>query len=215
MRLALPAPPLLVITDRLSATKNLSHVIPDVLNAGCRWLMVREKDLGTADLGELAKEVVDQARPFGGCVMVNGDVDAAESSGAAGVHLQSAAQVASARERLGDNALIGVSTHSSKEAHEAAGAGADYITISPVFLTDSKPGYGPALGIGGLATICQHISLPVVALAGITPDSAASCLGAGAAAIAVMGTIMRSATPGTVVRDLLQSIESWYQQAPG
>ncbi|MDA1323268.1 MAG: thiamine phosphate synthase [Proteobacteria bacterium] len=206
MRPALPAPPFLVITDRLSATKNLSYVIPDVLKAGCRWLMVREKDLGTAALGELVKEVVDQARPFGGCVMVNGDIDAAESSGAAGVHLQLAAQVASARERLGDNALIGVSTHSPKEAHEAAGAGADYITISPVFLTHSKPGYGPALGIGGLATLCQHISLPVVALAGITPASAASCLGAGAAAVAVMGTIMRSATPGAMVREYLRCI---------
>lgn len=208
MRPALPAPPLLVITDRLSTTKNLSHVVADVLKAGCRWLVVREKDLSTAALGELAKAVVDQARPFGGCVMVNGDVDAAEFSGAAGVHLQSAAQVASARERLGDEALIGISTHSPKEAHEAAGAGADYITISPVFLTDSKPGYGPALGIGGLASICQHITLPVVALAGITPASAASCLGAGAAAVAVMGTIMRSATPGAIVREFLRGIES-------
>ncbi len=206
MRPALPAPPLLVVTDRISARENLSQIVPDVLQAGCRWLVVREKDLGTIALGELAKEVVDRARPFEGCVMVNGDVGAAQFAGAAGVHLQTPAQVRPARERLGENALIGVSTHTLEEAHAAAGAGADYITMSPVFLTDSKPGYGPALGIGVLAGICQQLALPVVALAGISPATAASCLNAGAAAVAVMGTVMRSETPGVVVRDLLQSI---------
>ena len=207
MRPALPAPPLLVITDRQSARKNLSNIVPDVLQAGCRWLVVREKDLGTTALGDLAKEVVDQARPFEGCVMVNGDVGAAQFAGAAGVHLQTSAQVGPARERLGENALICVSTHTLKDAHAAAGARADYITMSPVFLTDSKPGYGPALGIGGLAAICHQLALPVVALAGITPTTAASCLNAGAAAVAVMGSVMRSKTPGVMVRDFLQSIE--------
>ena len=206
MRPALPATPLLVITDRLSAPKTLSQIVPDILQAGCRWLVVREKDLGTTALGKLAKEVVDLARPFDGTVMVNGDVDAAQIAGAAGVHLQSASQVGPARERLGDEALIGVSTHSFKEAQAAEGAGADYITMSPVFPTDSKPGYGPALGIDALAEICRQVALPVVALAGITPATAASCLNAGAAAVAVMGTVMRSETPGVVVRELLQSI---------
>ncbi len=207
MRPALPAPPLLVITDRLSAHRTLSQIVPDILQAGCRWLVVREKDLDSTALGELAKEVVDQARPFDGSVMVNVDVDAAQIAGAAGVHLQSASQVGPARKRLGDEAMIGVSTHSFKEAQAAAAAGADYITMSPVFLTDSKPGYGPALGIDALAAICRQVALPVVALAGITPATAASCLNAGAAAIAVMGPVMRSDLPGAVVRDILQSIE--------
>ena len=207
MRPALPAPPLLVITDRLSARKDLSQIISDVLQAGCRWLMVREKDLGTTALADLAREIVDQARPFDGCVMVNGDVDSAQIAGAAGVHLQTPAQVRPARMKLGEQALIGVSTHSLKEAAAAEGEGADYVTLSPVFLTDSKPGYGPALGIDVLAEICHQLDAPVVALAGVTPASAAPCLKAGAAAIAVMGTIMRSETPGAVVRDILQSIE--------
>jgi len=206
VRPALPAPPLLVITDRISAHKNLSHIVLDVLQAGCRWLVVREKDLGTAALGDLAKEIVDQARPFDACVMVNGDIGAAQFAGAAGVHLQTAAQVRPARGRLGENALIGVSAHTLEEARAAAVAGADYITLSPVFLTDSKPGYGPALGTGFLAEVCRQLAVPVVALAGITPATAASCLDAGAAAVAVMGTIMRSETPEAVVREILQSI---------
>jgi thiamine-phosphate pyrophosphorylase len=169
--------------------------------------MVREKDLDTAALGELAKEFVDHARPFGGRVLVNGDVEAAEVAGAAGVHLQSPAQIGQARERLGDKALIGVSTHNLEEAQAAADENADYVTVSPIFLTDSKPGYGPALGIDALAEICRHLTVPVVALAGITPQTAASCLSAGAAALAVMGTVMRSEVPEAIVREFLQSIE--------
>ena len=102
MRPALPAPPLLVITDRISARKNLSQIVPDVLQAGCRWVVVREKDLGTPALGELAKDVVVQAQPFNGYVMVNGDIEAARFAGAAGVQLQTPAQVRQARDRLGE-----------------------------------------------------------------------------------------------------------------
>jgi thiamine-phosphate pyrophosphorylase len=169
-------------------------------------MMVREKDLDTAALGKLAKEIVDQARSFKACVMVNGDAGAALYAGAAGVHLQAASQVVPARELLGMKALIGVSAHSLEEAREAEAAGANYITLSPVFLTDSKPGYGPALGLAALTEAREQLSLPIVALAGITPCTAASCLKAGAAAIAVMGTVMRSAIPGDKVREYLQSM---------
>jgi len=181
-------------------------MVSDVLAAGCRWLMVREKDLDTAALGDLAKEIVDQAKECDGYVVVNGDLQAAQYAVAAGVHLQNATQVRLARERLGAGALVGVSTHSLEEARAAALAGADYVTMSPVFLTGSKPGYGPALGIDGLAAICRQLSLPVVALAGITPATAPSCLDAGAAAVAVMGAVMRSEMPAATVHDFLQSI---------
>lgn len=205
---ALPAPPLLVITDRLSAPRDLGQTVSEIFQAGCRWLMVREKDLATDALSELTKTLVDQARPFDARVMVNGDTEAAKLAGAAGVHLQTAAQVGAARRRLGDHSLIGVSAHGLEEALAAGEAGADYITMSPVFLTDSKPGYGPALGISGLAAICRQQGLPVVALAGITSATASACLGAGAAAIAVMGSVMRADNPGSVVGDLLRGIQS-------
>ena len=206
MTSALPAPPLLIITDRLSSPRNLSHTIPDLLEAGCRWIMVREKDLDTATLGALAQEIVDLARPYEACVVVNGDVAAAQFSGADGVHLQTAKQVQPARDRLAEGALIGVSTHSLEDARDAAVAGADYITLSPVFLTDSKPGYGPALGVDLLGRVCGEFPVPVIALAGITPETAASCMDTGAAGIAVMGTVMRSEGPGEVVRDYLRSL---------
>ena len=87
-------------------------------------------------------------------------------------------------------------------------AGADYVTLSPIFLSDSKPGYGPALGLDVLAAAAEADAAPgpVVALAGITPDNAASCLAAGAAGIAVMGEIMRAEDPEKTVRRLLTAL---------
>jgi thiamine-phosphate pyrophosphorylase len=205
---ALPAPPLLFITDRLSAAADLRDIVRSALQAGCRWIMVREKDLDTETLTCLVRDIVALARPFGASVLVNGDAEAAAAAGAAGVHIQSGDAVAGARERLGEGALVGVSTHSNAEAEAAAAAGADYVTLSPVFLTESKPGYGPALGLAGLAKARSAVACPVIALAGVSPANAASCLKAGAAGIAVMGGIMRSADPARAVRELLRAMRA-------
>ena len=82
-------------------------------------------------------------------------------------------------------------------------AGADYVTASPVFVTASKPGYGPALGLDGLARIVGRAPGPVVALGGITPQNAALCFEAGARGIAVMGEVMRATDPQATVEDML------------
>jgi thiamine-phosphate pyrophosphorylase len=103
--------------------------------------------------------------------------------------------------------LIGVSAHTSAEAATLIAAGADYVTISPIFLTDSKPGYGPALGLAGLAATVAAAKGPVVALAGIHPGNARSCLDAGAAGVAVMGEVMRATDIDATVRALVQAIE--------
>jgi thiamine-phosphate pyrophosphorylase len=85
-------------------------------------------------------------------------------------------------------------------------AGADYVTVSPVFLTASKPGYGPALGLDGLAHIVERVAGPVIALGGVTAANAASCRAAGAHGIAVMGEVMRAADPRAAVDAILREI---------
>jgi thiamine-phosphate pyrophosphorylase len=87
-------------------------------------------------------------------------------------------------------------------------AGADYVTLSPVFLTESKPGYGPALGLEGLAAAVAAAKGPVIALAGITAANAAACIRAGAAGVAVMGEVMRAADPEATVRALVEAIRA-------
>ena len=80
------------------------------------------------------------------------------------------------------------------------------MTLSPIFLTGSKPGYGPALGLDALAAAACTAPGPIIALAGIGPDNAAQCLAAGARGIAVMGEIMRATDPERTVRRLLAAM---------
>ena len=203
----LPDPPLLVISDRSQARLPLIDIAEAVFRGGCRWFSLREKDLPAAERRALLADLVELGRPFGAVVMAHEDIDAVEAVSAAGVHLPAGSDPAAARRRL-QRGLIGVSAHSENEAGAQLRAGADYVTLSPIFLTDSKPGYGPALGLDALAAAAAKAPGPIVALGGITPHNAAACLAAGARGVAVMGEIMRAADPETTIRRLLQAISS-------
>ncbi len=108
----------------------------------------------------------------GGALTIGRDVELAARVGAAGVQLGAAADVAPARVRLGRGVLLGVSAHSLDDVRAAREAGADYATLSPIFLTASKPGYGPALGLDSVRAAAAI--LPTVALGGIDPTTAPS-----------------------------------------
>ena len=205
-RVSLPAPPLLIISDRSQARAPLAEVSAASFGAGGRWLMLREKDLEAGARLALLRDLVALAAPFGAAVTVNGDLAAARAANAAGLHLPAGGEVAAARAALGPGALIGASTHAATEAEAMAAAGADYVTLSPVFASASKPGYGPALGLAALRAAAARSPVPVLALGGIGAANARSCLDAGAAGIAVMGAVMGAADPGAVVAALLAAM---------
>ena len=139
--------------------------------------------------------------------MVHDDIEAAVAAGAGGVHLPGGGDPKAARLLL-PSGLIGVSAHSPQEAAAQLAAGADYATLSPIFLTRSKPGYGPAVGLDALAEAARLAPGPVVALGGIDEGNIAACLKAGARGIAVMGEIMRAADPEAATRSLLAAFRS-------
>jgi thiamine-phosphate pyrophosphorylase len=203
--LRLPSPPLLIITDRRSSARPLEEVVGAALRAGCRWLSLREKDLSHDERVALLRKILALARPFGATVTVHGDLHAAQAAGADGVHLPSGGSPADARAQLGPGALIGLSVHSAREAAQADPA-ADYVTLSPIFLSTSKPGYGPALGAQGLAEAVAAAQVPIVALGGISADNVAACLVSGAAGIAVMGAVMAAADPEAATATLLRAL---------
>ena len=203
--MSLPVPPLLVISDRHQARWPLEEVAKAVFAGGCRWFSLREKDLPPDKRRALLAALLAMGRRCGAVVTAHEDVEAVLAVHAGGVHLPSGGSPEAARTRL-PNALIGASAHSADEAAALLGAGADYVTVSPVFLTASKPGYGPALGVEGLARIVAEAPGPVVALGGITPANAGLCLSAGARGIAVMGEIMRAADPQAIVESTLRAI---------
>ena len=199
----LPTPPLLVITDRAMATRPLAHMAKAAFKGGCRWLMLREKDLDSTARDALAVEIIGLAKPYGALVTINRD----PIEGADGVHLPQGYSVRCARRRAGQDALIGVSAHSLDEARSAADEGADYVTLSPVFLTASKPGYGPALGLDGLSHVAARLTIPIIALGGVGEDNAAACLDAGARGVAVMGGVMGAADPQAAVASLIEKLK--------
>jgi thiamine-phosphate pyrophosphorylase len=201
--LSLPAP-LLVITDRKAAARPLEEVVAGALRGGCRWLSLREKDLAHEERVALLERIVSLGRPFDATITVHGDIDAALATGADGVHLPAGGSPEQARARLGKGALIGLSVHSAREARAAAPA-ADYVTLSPIFGSISKPGYGPALGVQGLADAVASARVPIVALGGITADTLAPCFAAGAAAVAAMGAVMAAADLEAATAALLQA----------
>jgi len=202
----LPSPPLLVISDRSQAKRPLPEVAAAAFRGGCRWFSLREKELPAGGRRELLRALLALGRDHGATVTVHDDIEAAVATGAGGVHLPGGGDPAAARRRLPDG-LIGVSAHSPQEAAAQLAAGSDYVTLSPIFLTESKPGYGPAMGLDALAEAARLSDGLIVALAGIDATNLAACLGAGARGVAVMGEIMRAADPEAAVRRLIAAFE--------
>jgi len=200
----LPDPPILVISDRSQSRRPILMVAKAVFAGGCRWFSLREKDLPAAERRTLLAALVALGHRYGAVVTAHEDVDAVVAVGGDGVHLPGSSDPHAARMRA-PRALIGASAHSATEAAAQLGAGADYVTISPVFLTASKPGYGPAIGLDGLAKAAATASGPVLALGGITAQNAGLCRSAGAAGIAVMGEVMRAADPRATVTNLIRA----------
>lgn len=181
---------LLVLTDRtLTGGRPLVDVVRAAVAGGAASVVLREKDLPRDQRDALAEEL----RAFVPRLLVASDA----TIDADGVHL--AATDPPVRRSGGSAVTIGRSCHSAAELRAAAAEGCDYATLSPVFPSASKPGYGPALGVDAL----RDAPLPVYALGGITPANAPQCLAAGAAGLAVMGYVMRADDPARAVEELL------------
>jgi thiamine-phosphate pyrophosphorylase len=194
--------PLLVVTDRHQAHFPLEIQVAKILASGGRWIWFREKDLPPGARRPVALRLSEIVHNAGGCFTVGGDIDLAEDIEATAAHVSSAVGVFNARRRLGKSALVGMSAHGLQDVADAKAAGADYVTLSPIYLTASKPGYGPALGTKVIEKAIDF-NIPVVALGGISMINLLAVRNAGASAAAVMGSIMRTEAPELFVSEFL------------
>lgn len=202
----LPHPPLLVVSDRRQARAPLAAVIAAALSAGCRWISLREKDLPEDEQIILARQLLTRTRIAGARLLLHGEARLAALAGVDGVHLPAGSVPAAARALLGPQKLIGVSIHTVPEAEAIDPAQVDYALAGPAFETASKPGYGPEIGRTGLGEIVRASRVPVLAIGGINPARVGELISAGAAGIAAMGGVMRSADPGREVRGLIATL---------
>lgn len=203
---ALPTPPLLVITDRKQASKPLLEIALALFAGGCRWISLREPDLPMHERVNLLYRLVNYGERVKARVSVHADYAAAMTTGAGGVHLPRHGSIKTARAYLGNRATVGISTHDRNEVQQAAALGADYVTLSPIFDSASKPGYGPAIGLKELAEIAKSVPIPIYALGGVDASNAAQCLAAGAAGVAIMGAAMRADDPEGMIREVIAAL---------
>jgi thiamine-phosphate pyrophosphorylase len=201
----LPEPPLLVITDRRQARRPVPDIVRAALAGGCRWISLRERDLGEDEQVALLETLLQVVRPFDARLTLHGDARVAQRCGLDGVHLSANGDPTAARRLLGPDKLVGLSIHGVAEAAALDPALVDYAIAGPFHETQSKPGYGPALGHAGLAEIVSAARVPVVAIGGIDATNIRDAMGAGAAGIAVMGSIMRAADPAEEVSTLINA----------
>jgi thiamine-phosphate pyrophosphorylase len=204
----LPSPPLLLVTDRSQARRPLAEIIDAVCAAGCRWISLREKDLPSDEQIALFKDLAPIARRHHARITIHGDIAIAKQAGADGVHLPQGGDTARARAELSERALVGVSVHHADDVAKLDPLHVDYVIAGPAFLTASKPGYGPALGAAGISAIAGASHLPMVAIGGIEPEHVAEVMTAGAAGIAVMGAVMRSASAGREIEGLIAELKA-------
>lgn len=156
----------------------LPEVVAAAVECGARAVVLREKDLAEGERAHLAEHLRAALEPVNGVLILAGPRGDA-------VHLSATDPLPAPRP-----SLVGRSCHSVGEVERASADGCDYVTLSPVFATPSKPGYGPALGLPGLAMLSRG-SPPAYALGGIRPRDVPGCLMAGARGVAVMGPVMR------------------------
>jgi thiamine-phosphate pyrophosphorylase len=195
---------LLMVTDRHQAARPVDDVVAQALRAGVRWIWLRDRDLAATERRELAARLLALVRRVDARLTIGGDLELAVAIGADALQISAGASIAEARRRLGPQALIGVSAHGEADIAAARIAGADYVTLSPIYATSSKPGYGPALGPDAITRATRH-GIPILALGGVTADRAAECRRAGAVGVAVMGELMRAAASAGGVAAAVQS----------
>ena len=215
-------PILCYVTDRLAFSKGyeldareaLLHKIQEAAAAGVDWIQVREKDLSGKECVALTSAVIERVARLSTSkqsktrILVNDRLDVALSQSAGGVHLGEHSLPLEKARKLADSGirsqdfLIGVSCHSVEAATAAAKGGANYIFFGPVFATPSKAAYGAPQGLARLAEVCRAVSLPVVAIGGVTLDNAGLCLSAGASGIAAIRFFQDAHDFATLVKTL-------------
>jgi thiamine-phosphate pyrophosphorylase len=201
---------LYVVSDRQQTEgRPLLTVVEAALRGGARAFQLREKDLSPRDLYPLALQMRQLTQAYGARLLINDRIDVALAVNADGVHLTTVSLPARvARQLLGPERLIGISTHNLAEAREAAEGGADFLAFGPVFFTPSKAPYGQPVGLDALRAVRPHVKLPILAIGGIKKANLDQVLAAGADGIAVISAIISADDPTAATQDLLAALHA-------
>jgi thiamine-phosphate pyrophosphorylase len=184
----------------------MQHALDAALAGGADLFQLRDKDASDDELLAAAETAREKCRAAGALFVINDRPDLAVACDADGVHVgQDDMPVRRAREIVGDDAIVGLSTHSVKQAQAGCRSGADYIAVGPVHATPTKEGR-PAIGVEPIKYAAAHVSVPWFAIGGIDTKTVGDVVRAGARRIVVVRALTDADDPEAVARALRTSL---------
>ncbi len=201
-------PALYAILDPDLAPEPLTNLASTLADAGVRLMQLRDKRGSAAQIHSQAKELRALLAPRGVRFIVNDRPDIAAMTDSGGVHVgQEDLPPDEARRICGISRWVGVSTHNLEQLREADLASVDYIAVGPIFPTGTKENPDPVVGIEFLRAARQITAKPLVAIGGITLESAADVFRAGADSVAVIRDLLAAPDPALRAREYLAIAE--------
>lgn len=184
------------------------------LEGGCRWIQLRMKDACESEIERTALRLIPECRRRGAIFIIDDHVELAIKTGADGVHLgKNDMSVADARRMAGPDFIIGGTANTFEDIQRIAREGADYIGCGPFRFTTTKKNLAPVLGADGYENIISQmrktgISLPLVAIGGITIGDIPDLMQTGVSGIALSGSILRSDHPVEEMKNVIRILNN-------
>lgn len=195
---------------------DLEALLRGALTGGADIVQLREKELGRAEIERAAGTFRRVADTFSALFILNDDPELARICDADGVHVgQDDVAAEQAREEMGPDAVIGLSTHSEEQIAASAGRPVDYISVGPIWETPTKAGR-PGVGLELISHAAANAPHPFFAIGGIDPSNAGEVVAAGAERLCAVRAIRDAADPEAAARDLRQAFAAGEKgRAPG
>jgi thiamine-phosphate pyrophosphorylase len=193
---------------RLHVVTHPFEVASAAIPAGAPVVQVRVKGVADRTVYDLACRVRDMAAATGAKVLVNDRVGVAVATGADGAHVGADdLPVAAARRVLGPGGVLGATARDPETAERHEAAGATYVGVGPAYLTMTKDGLPEPLGPVRVGAVARAVSIPVIAIAGVTPDRVAELLELGVHGVAVVAGIGGAADPAAATEAYLRALD--------
>lgn len=199
---------LYAVTDRhWLGNQTLFDQVKEALDGGATCIQLREKQLDEENFLKEAIEIQKLCKQYQVPFIVNDNVDIAKTMHADGIHVgQSDMEALDVRKELGKDVILGVSAQTVEQAKKAEAHGADYLGVGAVFPTGSKDD-ADDVSHKTLKAICEAVSIPVIAIGGITQDNVKELAGSGIVGIAVISAIFAQKDITQATKDLKQATE--------
>lgn len=198
---------LVLITDRKRCSPPLLETVKLTIKGGVKTVQLREKDMPTIGLFELALELRRITLELNANLIINDRLDVMLAVEADGVHLgKDSLPIKMVRKIIGNDKLIGFSAHSPHEARRAQDEGADYVSLSPIFYSTSKENYAKPIGPGNILKTKEITNIPIIALGGINASNIEEVLKNGANGVAVMSSLLLASDPFTAAKKMNEKI---------